>query len=269
MARVHRLTVYPIKSLDGVAVQSAIITTGGALQWDRRWAIADRKGRWVCGKRNPKVFRLRAIYDLDSLTVQFEADGERSSMLHLLDQVQAIESWLSGYFGEPVTLQDNPVSGHPDDPEAYGPTLVSEASLQAVQSWFPELSLDNVRARFRANIEITDVAAFWEDRLFRSDELDTSFDVGAVRFQGSNPCQRCGVPMRDPLTGEPHPGFYERFIERRQSTLPEWADRNSFDHFYRFCINTRIPPDQAGRKIQVGDAVCFIRPDPESVYTFP
>lgn len=269
MARVHRLTVYPIKSLDGVSLDSAVISAGGALALDRRWALADRKGRWICGKRNPRVFRLRAAFDPEALTVQFRTDGIESSKFQLDAQSRDIEAWLSDYFQQPVTLQHNPNSGFPDDPDAYGPTLVSKATLETVQTWYPDLSLDNVRARFRPNIELIETEPFWEDRLYRGDDSDVEFTLGSVRMAGSNPCQRCGVPMRDPRSGEEYPAFYDRFVKARSQSLPEWADRRSFDHYYRLCVNTRVPLTETGKTIRLGDELILSPPEPDSGCRYP
>jgi hypothetical protein len=42
--------------------------------------------------------------------------------------------------------------------------------------------------------------------------------------------------------------------ERRAATLPDWAERTRFDHFYRLTVNTRAPR-QAGRTVRIGDPV--------------
>ena len=45
-----------------------------------------------------------------------------------------MEKWLSDFFGFPVTIRHESEKGFPDDREAFGPTIVSEASLHAIQS---------------------------------------------------------------------------------------------------------------------------------------
>jgi hypothetical protein len=47
----------------------------------------------------------------------------------------------------------------------------------------------------------------------------------------------------------------QRFIEHRQATLPAWADKSFFDHYYRLATNTRINPSEAGKVLCVGDPV--------------
>ena len=88
------------------------------------------------------------------------------------------------------------------------------------------------------------------------------FQIGEVQFEDGNPCQRCVVPTRDPVTGAVYPAFPEIFARQRQRTLPPWAQRSRFDYFYRLSVNTNIPADQTGKVLHVGDKVkCLgIRP---------
>ena len=115
------------------------------------------------------------------------------------------------------------------------------------------MSETGARMRFRANLEFAGVPAFWEDQL-----CGRCFRVGDVELEGVNPCQRCIVPSRDALTGEVTDGFQKHFIHQRKSTLPAWAPRQMFNHFYRLTVNTRIQPDQAGKWLHVGDEVTLI-----------
>ena len=41
MARITRIVLYPIKSLDGISVGEARVSSQGALENDRRYAIVD------------------------------------------------------------------------------------------------------------------------------------------------------------------------------------------------------------------------------------
>ena len=44
MPTLERITVYPIKSLDGVVLESCRVLAGGALEHDRRYALVDAEG---------------------------------------------------------------------------------------------------------------------------------------------------------------------------------------------------------------------------------
>lgn len=254
MARIARIIVYPIKSLDGIEVSEARIAGKGALEHDRRYAIVDAEGRYVNGKRLPDVHRLRARYELAGSRVMLDAGGEERGFRLDRDR-EALGDWLSGFFGFPVRVQEDPESGFPDDREAYGPTVIGTATLAEVASWFPGQTEDEMRLRFRTNLEIGEVPAFWEDRLYGEPGTTLRFTVGAVGIEGTNPCQRCVVPTRDPVTGSEDRGFQKTLAERRAETLPPWANRSRFNHYYRLAVNTRIPISEAGKSIRVGDKV--------------
>ena len=254
VAQVHKVLIYPIKALDGVERDRASVVSPGALEFDRRWAILDEKGNYVNGKRNPKVHQLRSQFDLTQPSVSLQKQGETTTAtFNLSTEVEQLNQWLSEYFEQPVFLRENPAGGFPDDTEAYGPTIISTATLETVASWFSELSLENARSRFRANIELSGVPPFWEDQLFNTADTIVNFQVGAVEFEGINPCQRCIVPTRDPQTGETYPQFQQVFTQQRQATLPHWSNPTRFNHYYRLSINTRILHNQIGKLIAVSD----------------
>ena len=50
-----RITIYPVKSLDEIALEKAMITEGGCLLHDREYAISDEEGNFIIGKINPLV----------------------------------------------------------------------------------------------------------------------------------------------------------------------------------------------------------------------
>ncbi|MBL4743907.1 MAG: MOSC N-terminal beta barrel domain-containing protein [Cycloclasticus sp.] len=254
MATLGKIFVYPIKALPGVELSSVEITKGGTLSNDRRWALLDKKGRLVNGKNNSKVFSLRPRFDLALEEVCFVGDELASKTFQLAD-VKGLSNYFSERLGKAVFLKEDTHQGFPDDMNASGPTLVSQASLEAVSSWYPDLTLDDIRQRFRINMEISGVPAFWEDRCFLTGNEPKMIRVGQVDLQSSNPCARCSVPIKDAQSGKPYDNFYETFIEMRESTKPAWTDESCFDHWYRLSVNTNINAQQGDKKVSVGDAV--------------
>jgi uncharacterized protein YcbX len=230
------------------------------LQRDRSFALVDPHGRYVNGKVEPRLHALRVRYDdaLRNATFSDAVSGERRTF-DLDGDPAALAEWLGRIVGRPLSVRRDDNGGFPDDERAPGPTVVSTATLAEVASWFPGLNADAMRARLRANVEIDGVPAFWEDRLYGTADESVPFLVGDVALEGTNPCQRCVVPSRDPLTGAVTPAFSKRVAERRAATLPAWAERSRFDHFYRLAVNTRAPR-QAGRTIRTGDPVVLEHP---------
>ncbi|MGF1477975.1 MAG: MOSC domain-containing protein [Cyanophyceae cyanobacterium] len=249
---VAKLFIYPVKSLERVEVTKVVVLRSGALAGDRSFALFDRSGHFVNGKRNQRVYALRSEFDLETNRISLRVEGTEEVNTFNLES-EALEYWLSKYFGFPVAVKQNLEMGFPDDTESPGPTIISTATLEAIASWYPELDVEAVRLRFRSNIEISGVPAFWEDRLFTEAGETVKFQIGDVQFRGVNPCQRCVVVTRDPKTGVATPNFQKTFVTQRRETLPDWAERSRFNHFYRLAINTRLPDTEAGKTISIGD----------------
>jgi uncharacterized protein YcbX len=257
--RLVNIRLHPIKALDPMFVNEARIGPGGSLEHDRAWALYSADGQWVNGKRTPAVHLIRAAYAAEVSSVSIAIPGDRrnipSTTFAFPGDVAAAAKWFSDYFEQSITVRYSP-DGFPDDSIANGPTIVSTPSLQAVCDLFPGMALDEVRQRFRSTLEIDGVPAFWEDQLFGEEERSVvRFRIGEVNFEGSNPCARCPVPPRNPLTGEIIPGFQKRFSDFRRASIPSWTPEARFDHYYRLATNTRVAPTESGRMLRLGDPV--------------
>ncbi|MWG36726.1 MOSC domain-containing protein [Halomarina oriensis] len=266
--RLARLTTYPLKSLDPTDHESRAVEYG-TLAGDREYAMVAKpadaahdpetasvggQGDYVNGKRTAAVHRLRSSVDREASTVTLREQGGDDARTFSLDAPGELNAYLSDYFDEPVSLRHEPRGGYPDDREYDGPTLVSTATLREVASWFG-ITVDGARRRFRANLEVDGVPAFWEDRLYADRGEAVAFRVGEVELLGLNPCRRCVVPSRDPDTGEETPGFREAFLRERERTLPPWLDSDRYEGNFRLMVNTRIPESEWGAGLSVGDRV--------------
>ncbi|MFO1019257.1 MAG: MOSC N-terminal beta barrel domain-containing protein [Planctomycetales bacterium] len=254
MGKLAAIRIYPIKSLDPLELDSSPLMTGGGLRYDRQWALVNGRGEFINAKRTADIHKIRSAVELRHRMVTLSAPEKTEATFHIDQQKEEIESWFSEFFGEPVRLMENTSFGFPDDTESPGPTIVSTATLETVAGWFPELSPEEIRRRFRANLEIGGVEPFWEDRLYGPPGETVRFQIGEVLFEGVNPCQRCPVPTRDSLTGDVWPGFARAFADRREELLPGWANRERFNHFYRLSTNTRLMGSSAG-VLSVGDEI--------------
>ncbi|MDA0265779.1 MAG: MOSC N-terminal beta barrel domain-containing protein [Cyanobacteria bacterium] len=256
VAHLVRIDLYPVKSLAGTTVTTAQLLASGALAGDRAYALFDQQGRFVNAKRYAQIHQVRSRVDETLQTLSLWTDATETAMTFDLEPDRAaLAAWFSDYFGEPIHLRQNDVMGFPDDTDSPGPTVISTATLQTVADWFG-LSLMDCRQRFRTNLEIGGVPAFWEDQLFSESGDPVPFQIGAVSLQGINPCQRCIVPTRDPATGQPFSGFQKRFTTQRADTLPTTVARSRFNHFYRLAVNTRST-GPGGQTLTVGDRVAL------------
>lgn len=252
MARLEQLTVYPVKGLDGIDLETASVLDGGTIAGDREFALFDANGDVVNGKRTEQVHRLETDYDPETSTLTVEPPDGTMHRFELGDDPGPAEAWFSGYFDEDLSLERDASLGFVDRRD-MGPSVISTATIRTVASWFDELTVDGVRRRLRANVEVAGVEPFWEDRFVG--EGAPTFVIGGVRFEGVTPCGRCIVPQRDPDTGAQNDSFRARFVRNREKSFPSWADADAFDHCYTVMILTRVPATDRGRTLRVDDPI--------------
>ena len=189
MPTLDRITIYPVKSLDGVDVAEARVLPSGALEHDRRWQLTDMEGRVLNAKRSPLFHAIRAEFDLDARLVTLAIDPLATAARAIpgIERLASLAAdtfplvpgpdgpcgWLAEALSTGVLLEqaagavllvERADGGFPDDRDAPGPTLISTASLAEVARWFG-FDLAESRRRFRANLEVGGCDAFWEDTL--------------------------------------------------------------------------------------------------------
>jgi len=254
-----RITIYPIKSLDGIVLHKAMITEGGCLLHDREYAISDEVGNFITGKTNPLVHSLRSAIDFESETISFRQNDETIwNQFHLKKEHLEIKSFLSNYFGIPILFNQNATGRFMDIPDISGVTILSTSSLQAVSDWYNNMDPEETRKRFRATLEIEGVPAFWEDHLFSKEGKQIEFTVGEVTMFGMSPRARCVVPTRNPKTGEVIHGFPKTFAKQRAASLPEWSKLPKYGHYYHLTVDCYIPASEIGKWIKEGDSIKII-----------
>ncbi|MEG4571308.1 MOSC N-terminal beta barrel domain-containing protein [Microcoleus sp. N3A4] len=260
MSYVASIHVYPVKSLDGLAVSQATILTSGALEGDRSFAICDAAGEFVNTKHNSGVPFLRLSFDtkkrIACLKIQ---DTEQEFFFHVDRERPRIESWLSNYFGFSVKLIENLLTGFPDNAAAPGPSIISTETIAEVASWFPRVCVNEMRHRLRANIEIGDVPAFWEHQLFPQADEIVRFKIGTVIFEGINPGQPCMLSTRNYAAKEAYPNFQNVLTAKQKEIRPDLVKKWHLNHLSRLIVNTRVPPQSAEKIVHIGDEVQILR----------
>jgi uncharacterized protein YcbX len=197
MPTLDRITVYPLKSFDGVEAAAARLLAAGGLEHDRRWQLVDMEGRVVNAKRTALLHAIRAEFRIEGLAVAGPPTGGElpplgPNVIALAVDPAALDAgavpgierlaglaadvfplvpgstgpcgWLSEALGYEVLLIERAAGGFPDDRDAPGPTLAAAATLVEVARWFG-VDLTESRRRFRVNLELGGCEAFWEDSL--------------------------------------------------------------------------------------------------------
>lgn len=252
-----RIRVYPVKSLDALELERVALASGVRLDADRDYALFDARGRILNAKRlGSKILAIRAAFSDQARAVEL-ALGSDSGRFELPGDRAALEAWLGRVLGQSVSLRQDSTAGFPDDEDASGPTVIGSASIDAVAGWFG-LAAEEVRRRFRANLEIAGLEPFEEDALFGPPGKPRAFRIGEVRFLGVNPCRRCAVPTLD-SRGD---GLVAALSAKEFSELRERHGRAGtslalYPGYYRLAVNTRIEPLQAGKQLVVGDELAL------------
>ena len=166
------ITIYPVKSLDGLGLTEATVLPNGALMHDRRWRLVDDEGAVVNAKKNARFHAIRSSFQIEGIDgSDVLQDGVNKVILSLDEGISGDFSslgqeifplvpgrdgpceWLSEALATNVFLQERFEGGFPDDRDSPGPTLVSYESLNEVASWF-DWTVAEVRRRFRMNLEV-------------------------------------------------------------------------------------------------------------------
>ena len=215
--RVSQLTVYPVKSLPGVSLDSVQVNARG-LGMDRRWMLVDENLEMVTQRTEPMLSQIGVRLDAEKLTLEIAGDdylvpaASNESVLVQVwgDTVSAlkvsedISKNISGLLKKTVELVWMPEQTRRTVEERPG----TEEKIVGFADGFPflvisEASLDELNARlkqsvemnrFRPNIVVSDAAAFEEDEWKR-------FEIGALEFTHVKPCARCVMTTVNPEDG--------------------------------------------------------------------
>jgi uncharacterized protein YcbX len=214
---IHSLTVYPVKSLAGVAVDSLTLDDFGPAG-DRRWMIVDSGHQFVTQRANPELVLVTTRFDGQTVIVAIPGQGE-FSLAPGTDSLE-VSVWqdrvgacpgavdaseaLSRFCGKTVYF----VYMTDGDYRRVNPDWVPAYRRVSFADGFPFLvtntaSLEDLNARlerpvemrrFRPNLVISGATPWDEDNW-------TTLTAGDVSISLVKPCSRCILTTVDPDTG--------------------------------------------------------------------
>lgn len=252
-AIVNKLFIYPIKGFDGIEVNSSKILASGLLEKDRIFSLIDSGGKYVNGKNYPEMMNIRTRYDLDLMTATLSLNNEEST-IKLDSEPHKLEQFLFDNLNIKCSLSQDYKNGFVDDIDNPGPTIYSLESLNLLTEYFPDISLQELRRRFRLNIELTNNSEkpFHEDLAIGNN----GFQFSQVKLKAERTCRRCPVPGRNPDNSEIYHGFAMKLMKARED--------QSLDHLplamradkYIFGVNTSLNSG-ADQLIETGEEVSY------------
>ena len=253
-----RILVYPIKSLAPLRLERVQVREDAGLAGDREYALFDARGRVLNTKRlGSALLSIHARYSHCGRSIALQS-GARKLDCAIADGLGALGEFFGSVLGESVVVDRDSRVGFFDDLEATGPTVLGTASVDSVANWFG-LAPDEVRRRFRANLEIAGLEPFEEDLLFGRPGEHRRFRIGDVEFRGTNPCARCIVPSLDSTGRSGDESLTAvRFARLREQYSRRDSELGEYGHYYRLSVNTLLAPNQGGKTLSVGDEL--VRP---------
>lgn len=215
---VTELYIYPIKSLAGIAVQSAKAEEMG-FENDRRWMLIDENHEFITQREHPKLSQFYpeikegkiAISHYDTIHEFFIDENLDESIFSkvwsdeskVAEVNKATSKWFSEAIGFPCKLVkliskgDRKHSSSRLDQtlnvslaDGYPYLLAGSKSLEFLNERLDEKITIQ---RFRPNIVISSTVAHEEDF------FDT-FQIGEVKFKNAKPCGRCVMVNNNPET---------------------------------------------------------------------
>jgi uncharacterized protein YcbX len=210
--RVEYLYRYPVKGLTAEALESTDVEAGGAIPWDRAFALAQGdagfdshspawipKSNFMCQAKNARISSLFAVFEpRDSRLTIRTPDGATLSEDPLTQPGRtAIAAFLAGYLGDEA--RGTPVFHHVpshmfSDQRTKVISLINLASLQDFEA---KVGSRRHRRRFRANVWFSGVPA-WRER----DWIGQTLQLGGAVLRVVKPIARCAATEVNPVTAE-------------------------------------------------------------------
>ncbi|MBD1367238.1 MOSC domain-containing protein [Mucilaginibacter sp. ZT4R22] len=217
MLKISALYIYPIKSLGGIALDTAVLTDRG-LQHDRRWMLIDADNRFLSQRENAQMALLKTALSDDGVVVSYTPDSSCVTIPFLpqseemLDvtvwddtcRAQLVSNDMDEWFSEKLGLPSRLVYMPDDSLRQTDPRYTNEGNINSFSDAYPMLiigqaSLDDLNTRlpealpmnrFRPNIVFTGGEAYSEDTM-------KHIHVNGIDMHGVKLCARCVMTTID------------------------------------------------------------------------
>jgi uncharacterized protein YcbX len=210
--RIEYLYRFPVKGLTAEAMETAEVEAGGAIPWDRAFALAQGdapfdpaqpeflpKQNFMCLMRNARIARLRATFDprtgmLSNLAP--DGGGISENALSAAGR-ERVGAFLTGYLGEEArgTPRFHYVPGHSFCDQRT--KVISLINLASLRDYEGKVGGRRHRRRFRANIWFTGAPAWSE-----FDWIGREIQLGGAVLRVVKRTVRCRATEVNPTTGE-------------------------------------------------------------------
>lgn len=222
MLSLSEIFIYPIKSLGGISVDSAIVKERG-LKYDRRFLLVDENKTFMTQRDFPQMALLKTSFakngfdvlntkDNSSTFIPFETNSTEKINVQIWDDfcnsVQ-VSKILDAWFSEALNKKCSLVYMPNDERRIVEKKYVDEDHIVSFADAYPFLiigqaSLDDLNSRletrlpmnrFRPNFVFTGGKSYEEDNW-------KNFKIGDIKFEAVKPCARCVITTTNQETAE-------------------------------------------------------------------
>lgn len=234
MIKVKQLATYPVKSMQGIALQTSLVLPRG-LENDRLFMVTEPNGRFITAREKPQLLQLKTAINQQELEIYYQSIANSLHSISrirvkitdfspTLEKTQVWNSYFSSHIA-PITVNqflseflqldvqlrwigdfsDRRVKHFPTIPLGFADghpfLLLNQASFDYLQQRCPEILTIE---QFRGNIIIDGSLPFAEDGW-------RTIKIGEIIFDLVKPCSRCvmtqinlstlqWLPNKEPLT---------------------------------------------------------------------
>ncbi|MEO8043086.1 MAG: MOSC N-terminal beta barrel domain-containing protein [Acidobacteriota bacterium] len=257
------LNIYPIKSLKGISLESAVVEDRG-LKHDRRWMLVDENRQFITQREVPQMATVKIAVGEDgliasrngsSMVVPFDPGTRETATVKIWNSSvkgefypQEIHRWFTDAIGFDCRLVMMPETSKrivsPDYAvrrfedtvsfaDGYPFLLIGEGSLADLNS---RLETPVPMNRFRPNFVVAGSAPFEEDTWKR-------IRIGSTEFHVVKPSARCVITTVDQVAGE-------KDAKEPLRTLASYRTRNG-----NVLFGQNLIAETAGGTVRVEDEV--------------
>ena len=222
LLKLSKIFIYPIKSLGGISVSSAIAELRG-LKYDRRYLLVDEDGLFLTQRNFPQMALLKLSFEdngfkvLDTMDnshtiIPLESDSKETIKVTVWDNVcnasrvgKDLDNWFSHAIGKKCSLVYMPDSEKRMVERKY----INEEHIVSFADAYPYLligqsSLDDLNTRLEARLPINRFRpnfVFTGGNPYEEDQWK-DFRIGNVEFTAVKPCARCVITTINQETAE-------------------------------------------------------------------
>jgi uncharacterized protein YcbX len=263
MYKLTEINIFPVKSLSGYSVKSAVVTDRG-LKYDRRWMLIDENGKFITQRSMGNMALLRTEVKGEEVELSSKVSNEKISfsvnqktdknieaviwndIVNTNQVSELIDEWLSDTLNIKCSLVympedskrvvDNKYSLNKDITslsDGFPFLVIGEESLNDLNSRLTKKISMN---RFRTNFVFSGGNPFDEDKWKK-------IQIGNIFYYPIKPCSRCVVTTIDPETG------YKE--NEPLATLSSFRKENNKINFGQNMLHSGIGEINIGAEIKV------------------